>query len=73
MVLEHRQIKGLGTTSKGRMSVGRVQTIICQCLFKKVYAWWVPKMLMFDWKAQRVSVSVDYLNQTEPEGNVFLK
>jgi hypothetical protein len=38
-------------------------------IFKKVCAWWVPKMLMFNQKMQHVPVSTED-HQFELEGNI---
>jgi hypothetical protein len=74
LILENRQIKVHDIASKVCLNAGSIKTSICEhVLFKKVYTWWVPKMLMFDQKAQHVSVSADHLNQTELERHTFSK
>jgi hypothetical protein len=42
-------------------------------LFKKVCAWWVPKMLIFDQKEQRVGVCLRHLHWFELEANTFIE
>lgn len=45
------------------ISVGSVETIVYEHLvLKKVYAQWIPKMLMFDQRVQHVAVSTEHLH-----------
>lgn len=45
------------------ISVGSVETIIYEYLvLKKVYAHWIPKMLMFGQRVQHVAVSTEHLH-----------
>jgi hypothetical protein len=54
--------------------MGGLQHVILKLLsiFKKVCAWWVPKMLMFNQKMYHVPVSSEH-HQFELEGNTFLE
>lgn len=60
--------------SNSGVSVGSVERIIHEhLLFKKVCAWWVQKMLIFDLKAQCVVVPAKHLHWFELKGNKFLE
>jgi hypothetical protein len=60
--------------SNSDVIVGSVETIIHEhLLLKKVYAWWVPKMLSSNQNVQHVSLSVKYFPWFEFEGITFLE
>jgi hypothetical protein len=66
LILENIQIAVRDIAPEECISVGSVHTIILEhLLFKNVCTRWVPQMLTFYQKAQRVSVSAEHLNRFE--------
>jgi hypothetical protein len=68
-----RQITVSDIASISGISVGSVETIIHEHPFETLGAWWVPKVLMSDQKAQNVAMSAGHLHQFEMGENIFLE
>jgi hypothetical protein len=63
---KNRKITVCDIASNSSISNGSVETIIHEhLLLKKLNAWWVPKALMTDQKAQHVAVSTEHLQWFE--------
>jgi hypothetical protein len=74
LILGNRRITVDDIASNSGTNDGCVETIIHEhLLHKKVYAWWVPKMLTSNRNVHNVAVSVKHLPCFEFEGNTFLE
>jgi hypothetical protein len=75
LILGYRRITMSGIVSNSDTDVGSVETILHEhlSLFKTLCGWCVRKILTFDLKAQRVSVSAEHLHQFELKKHTFLE
>jgi hypothetical protein len=74
LILGNRRITMHDISCDSDIRVGSLETIMDEHMFfKNVFAWWIPKMLIFDQKVQHVAVLARHLNQFEFEESTFLE